>query len=199
MTTHDDKELAAIAAELEALGEPLPEELAAELAEASLVSEVLVAASDGKDAVASLPDDAAPQALQTLHLLRGAAGADGLGEFAQRRGLQRVHEQLARAQAPGTGSVIPLWRRRSVQVFLAAAAMVAFVVAALWLQPAPVPGPSPIVAQAEQRASDLERMALQQLMSGTAQATPGDHGLRELREARYDVVAARAQARARRL
>ncbi len=201
MTTHDDNELAAIAAELAALGEPIPEEMAAELAEAELVSEVLASARLGREAVSELPDTPAPEGLDALHMLRGAAGADELGEFGRRRGLQRVREQLhhVEAQPVGSAPVIALWQRRSVQAFVAAAALVAFVIGALFLTPPGVQPPSAHVAAASQRAGELERQALRELMAGTATATPGDHGLRELRQARYELVAARAEARARRL
>lgn len=200
MSTHDDNDLAAIEAELRALGEPLDEDLGEELREARLVSDVLAAAGGGADAVSRLEGDA-PEALDTLHMLRGAAGADELGEFAMRRGLQRVREQVQpkveTQEQPD--NVVPLWRRGPVRVLLAAAAVLLVAAATLFLLPVTPQGPSPNVVQAQQRVTQVEAQALKKLMAGAATAEPGDHGLRELRQARYDVIAARAKARARRL
>ena len=198
MSTHDNKEVAAIAAELEALGESVPDDIEAELAAARVAGEITSAARAGQAAVEALDAPDAPEALDALHLLRGAAGADTLGAFAHRRGLQRVREQLDVA-APTAKNVIPLWRRGPVQMVLAVAALLALVMGAVLLQPGSVQLPESRVVQAQRHAGEVERAALRQLMAGATPTVPGDHGLRALREARYDVVAARAEARARRL
>ncbi len=113
---------------------------------------------------------------------------------------QRVADQLRPAAA-----VLPSRRRAAQVVAWAAAAAALLLSLGLWLsRPDPAlngPVAQRDLLQAEARAERVEAEALQRLMrapEAPAGEHPGDHALRELRQARYDLLVARHQARDRR-
>lgn len=213
----DLEELEAIAAELEALGEPLPEDLAQELAQARALERVHSAAQQGVQAIEALPAElpALEEALEGLHRLRGASGEDHLSAPRAEQLWEGLSQRLPQQQPEEDSQVISLRRRVPGWAWASAVAAVAAVLLAVlfWSQPG-VQGPGSAGGELAQREvpqveleraqQRLERVEAESLQALMAQSTPlgtqrGDHGLRRLRQARMEAAQARLHARARRL
>jgi hypothetical protein len=208
------EELEAIAAELEALGEPLPEDMAQELAQARALAQVQEAVQRGAQAVESLPEalPAQSDALEGLHRLRAASGQDQLSAPRADALWGELANKLPQPERAGGGQVISMarWVRWGSAVAAVAAVLL---VALLWTQQgdptldnvgaevASQEVPQVELERAQARLSQVEAESLKALMAQASPlgSRPGDHGLRRLRQARTEAARARFQARARRL